>query len=263
MVSKENLIANSKTIIITAVSLTVFVIGWFALSMFLNLPYVPPPDKVFNAFVNSFVHKDIGLGTNMWDNILASLQRVAIGFGLAFVVALPVGLIMGFFKLWYGFINPVVEVFRPIPPIAWVPTFLLVFSIYWGPVMVVFLGILFPLLSNIILGVRSVDKPLIDAAKTMGAKRIHLFTKVVLPYIIPFMMAGITIGLGIGWMCIVAAEIIGAVGGGVGFYIWYMQGLSKYDYEFAGMVVIALLGLFTVGVSRIIEKRLNRRMGIK
>ncbi len=253
----------AKQLVITVVALATFIAVWWAIAAWLNLAYLPTPDKVLGAVIESFTKKEASLGVDMWGNIAASLQRFAIGFAFAFLLAVPLGLVMGFIKIADSFFKPIVEVFRPMPPIAWVPVFLLIFGIYWGPVMVIFLGVLFPLLSNVIFGVKSVDKSLIDAAKTMGANRMQQFTKVVFPYTVPFLMTGITIGLGIGWMCIVAAEIIGAVGGGVGFYIQYTATIGRYDLMFAGMVVIAILGISTVGASRIVERRLNRRMGVK
>lgn len=199
----------------------------------------------------------------MWGNIWASLRRFGMGFIIAFGLAIPLGLLMGFFPTLEIFAKPIIEIFRPIPPIAWVPVFLLVFALFWGPVAVIFIGVFFPLLSSVIFGVKSVDKNLVDAAKTLGANRRVLFSKVVFPYTIPYLMTGVTIGLGIGWMCIVAAEIIGAVGGGVGYYIDFMQQLGKYPSMYAGMVVIAILGIVTVGVSRYIEGRLTKQMGMK
>ena len=261
--NRERFLSNSKQIIIGIIALVVFVAVWWEGSLSLKLSYVPAPDAVANAFFTSFGKVEMSLGTTMWGNIAASLQRFAIGFIFAFIVAMPLGLLMGFFRFADSFFKPIVEIFRPMPPIAWVPVFLLIFGLFWGPVMVIFLGVLFPLLSNVIFGVKSVDPPLIDAARTMGANRFTLFTKVVMPYTIPYIMTGVTIGLGIGWMCIVAAEMIGAVGGGVGYYISYMSQIGRYDFMFAGMVVIAILGIVTVGASRIVEKRLNRRMGVK
>ena len=263
LIRKDQAKSLSVKIAITVTSLVVFVIVWWVIALQLDLAYVPTPDRVFAAFINSFQVPDMSLGTTMWDNIGASMQRFAIGFALALILAVPIGLLMGYFRVVDMFLMPLVEIFRPIPPIAWVPVFLLIFSLFWGPVMVILIGVFFPLLSNVVFGVRSVDKSLIDAAKTMGAKRTHMFTKVILPYTVPYLMTGITIGLGIGWMCIVAAEMIGAVGGGVGYYIQYTESLGKFDYMYAGMAVIAILGILTVGVSRIVEKQLNRRMGVK
>jgi len=130
--------------------------------------------------------------------------------------------------------------------------------------MVIFVGVLFPLLSNIYFGVKSVDPILMDAARTQGASRLQIFTKVVFPYTIPFLMTGIRIGMGIGWMCIVAAEMIGAQGGGLGYYIITQAlTLGLYDKMFAGMIVVAILGLLTTGIMQYLENVTNRRMGIR
>jgi NitT/TauT family transport system permease protein len=248
---------------ITPLSLAGFLIVWWLFSIIINRAYLPGPYEVFQAFVDSFRTPAPSLGITMGDNIASSLQRFLLGFVLAFCVAVPLGLMMGFFRTAETVAKPVIEVFRPIPPIAWVPVFLLIFKLFWGPVMVIFIGVFFPLLSNVIFGVKSVDPTLIDAARTLGADRIRLFTKVIFPSTVPFLMTGITIGLGIGWMCIVAAEMIGAVGGGVGYYIYFMEQLGKYEYMYAGMVVIAILGILTVGISRYIEQYLSRLMGMK
>ncbi|HSA35777.1 MAG TPA: ABC transporter permease, partial [Methanomassiliicoccales archaeon] len=191
-------------------------------------------------------------------------KRFVLGFVLALALAIPLGLAMGYSKIFELLAKPVVEVFRPIPPIAWVPLFILVFAYFWGPIMVIFVGVLFPLLSNIYFGVKSVDPILLDAARTQGASRFQIFTKVVFPYTIPFLMTGIRIGMGIGWMCIVAAEMIGVQGGGLGYYILTMAlTLGLYDQMFAGLIVVAILGLLTTGIMQYLENVTNRRMGIR
>ncbi|MBM3301138.1 MAG: ABC transporter permease subunit, partial [Deltaproteobacteria bacterium] len=169
---------NLKILLMTVASLIGFVVVWWLLAQWLSLSYLPGPDLVFTAFVSSFTTVDASLGTNMFGNIAASLQRFLLGFGLAFGVAVPLGLIMGFLRVADRIAKPIVEIFRPIPPIAWVPVFLLIFQLFWGPVMVIFIGVFFPLLSNVIFGVKSVDPTLIDAAKTLGADRLRLFGKV-------------------------------------------------------------------------------------
>ena len=128
---------------------------------------------------------------------------------------------------------------RPIPPIAWVPLFFVAFGLFIGPVMTIFLGAFFPLVTNVMFGVKSVEPALLDAAKTLGASRMTIFTKVVFPYTIPYLMTGVTVGLGIGWMCIVAAEMIGARGGGIGAIILRNGDIGLYEYMFAGMLMIA------------------------
>lgn len=251
-----------RILIITIISLTVFVLVWWGISIYLDIAYVPPPDSVFRAFIDAFSRPDPTTGRVMWDNIRASLERVLFGFILAFVIAIPLGLLMGFSRTAEDFSKPIVEVFRPIPPIAWVPIAAIALGPFLGPIAVVFVGVFFPLLSNVIFGVKSIDPILPDAAKTLGAKRPAMFSKVIFPYTVPYIMTGIRIGLGIGWMCIVAAEMIVAVGGGVGQYIIFKSEVSQYDYMFAGMIVIAILGLLTTELSGYIERKVSKWMGL-
>lgn len=251
-----------KDFFIGVMALIVFVIAWQVVSDVLNMEFVPGPGEVANAFFDSFERKDPNMGVNMWQNIQASGNRFLIGFALALLAAVPLGLLIGSSYTAESFAKPLIEIFRPIPPIAWVPFFLLVFHQFWGPIIVIFIGVFFPVLSNVIFGVRSVEPQLIDAAKTLGAKKLSIFTKVIFPYTIPYMMAGITIGLGIGWMCIVAAEMIGAEGGGIGLFISIQASVGRWEHMFAGMVVIALLGMITVGGATYAEKRISKWMGV-
>ncbi|MFP4169403.1 MAG: ABC transporter permease [Methanomassiliicoccales archaeon] len=252
-----------RTLVITLVSLVSFVAVWWGLAILLDSNYLQPPDAVFEAFVNSFTTVDRLTGLTMWDNISSSLERVLIGFVMAFVLAVPLGLLMGFSHLGEDFGKPIVEIIRPIPPIAWAPLLLAALGVILGPPVVVFIGVFFPLLSNIIFGVKSIDPILTDAAKTLGASRLHLFAKVILPSTVPYIMTGIRIGLGVGWMCIVAAEFIGAVGGGVGQYILFKTNVGRWDQVYAGLVTIAILGLGTTEFAGYIEKKVSKWMGLK
>jgi len=253
-----------KDIMVMAASLVGFIALWWIASDIANTTYLPNPAQVFEALVESFQGGNPQFGIlPMQQNIEASITRFVEGFALAFAVALPVGLLMGYLRFGEDIGRPIVEIFRPIPPIAWVPFFLIILGSFWGPIWTIFLGAFFPILSNIIFGVRSVDPTLLDAAKTLGAKRITIFTKVVLPSTVPFIMAGVTIGVGIAWMCIVAAEMLGAEGGGVGSYIYAENNLSNYPEMFAGMVVIAILGIVTLGIARILEKQVSPWRGKK
>lgn len=251
-----------KNSVITTISLTMFLITWWAIAIWANLAYLPTPPEVLDALINSFKYDDSDLGINMWQNMYASLKRFVLGFLLAFIVAVPLGLLMGFSRIVELLAKPVVEVFRPIPPIAWLPFFIAIFLYVWGPIMVIFIGVLFPLLSNTYFGVKSVPPILLDAARTQGASRFQMFTKVIFPYTVPFLMTGIRIGMGIGWMCIVAAEMIGGVGGGVGLYIFVKWNVGNWNAMFAGMVVIAALGIATTGIMQYLENYTNKKMGV-
>ena len=254
---------NIKSLIFIIISLVGFVLIWWVAATLYNIDYFPTPDKVYNSFIDGFTHVDPFLGNYMWQNIYASLQRFAVGFALAFILAVPLGLLMGFSKILDSLFKPILELFRPIPPIAWVPVFLIALGMFYGPVFIIFIGVFFPLMSSVYFGVKSVDPILLDAARTQGAGRMSVFSKVILPYTVPYIMTGIRSGLGIGWMCIVAAEMIGANGGGIGYYISVHSTVGDYPGMFAGIVWIALLGIATTGFSGYVEKRLAHRMGIK
>lgn len=271
------LLANWLQFAFGALSLSVFVIGWWLYSAYLHgdwpfasvepskaAEFLPYPWDVGAAFLNSFVTRDPAAQLYMASHIYASLKRVVIGFALAFIIGVPAGLLMGRMKVAEAVGKPIVEIFRPIPPLAWVPVFLLVLKLYWGPIAIVFLGIFFPVLLNVMFGAKSVDPILVDAARTLGARRKDVFLKVVLPYTVPYLMTGIKVGLGIGWMCIVAAEMLGSVGGGVGYYIYAtVYGYGRYDLMYAGMIVIGLLSVLTTGVAGLFEQRLYKWMGMK
>ena len=266
---KKTIIDNWKQYMLAFVSIFIFVSAWQLYSSYLHendigyKGYVPYPVDVAKALFTSFTTKDPITHLTMSDHISASLNRIFLGFVLSVVIAVPLGLLMGTFKTVNALARPVVELIRPIPPLAWIPIFIVILGVLWGPVTIVFLGIFFPVLLNVIFGVRSVDQNLIDAARTLGARRSQLFVKVVLPFSVPYLMTGIKVGLGIGWMCIVAAEMVGNYGGGVGFFINDMALRGDFDFMFAGMIVIGLLGILTTGVASVIEGRLFKWMGMK
>ncbi len=252
---------QGRNIIIMAVSLVGFILTWWVIADLVKSPYLPDPRQVFDALIISF-DVDPTTQRSMWDHIGASLGRFIQGFALAMVIAIPVGLLMGFSRIGENIGKPVVELIRPIPPIAWVPFFFVLLGPILGPILTIFIGVFFPVVSNVMFGVKSVDPTLVDAAATLGAGKVSIFTRVVFPFTIPYLMTGITIGLGIGWMCIVAAEMIFALGGGVGSMILASSQIARYDFMFAGMVTIAILGLLTTGLSRLVERRVSRWMGM-
>ena len=253
-----------------SVSIVLFVGMWHALSWRLNetdpvlATYIPYPVDVAKAFLASFSSPIPGPEVYIWTLIAASLKRVLLGFAIALAIALPIGLLMGAFKTVEGLGKPVVELIRPIPPIAWAPVFLFAFKAFWGPIAVVFVGAFFPLLINIIFGVRSVDPILIDAARTLGASKKHLFTKVIVPSTLPYLMTGVKVALGIAWMCIVAAEMLPVRGGGgLGYAIWTITDIGRYDYIFAIMLFIGILSILTTGLAGQFERRVYKWMGMK
>ena len=245
-----------------AISIAALILTWWALAVVFDKSYFPTPPEVFEALIQSFDNVP-GIGLSMSTQLFSSLERFVFGFLLARVTAVPVGLLLGHSKRAEMLFTPAIEVIRPIPPMAWVPLFFLAFGVFLGPVLTIFIGAFFPILSNVVFGVKSVDKNLIDASKTFGASKLQTFSKVIFPSTIPHMMTGISVGLGIGWMCIVSAEMIGAKGGGLGFIIQSCYNLGLYDFMFAGMVMIGILGILTALLGKFIENEVARWMGMK
>ncbi|WP_019178576.1 ABC transporter permease [Methanomassiliicoccus luminyensis] len=245
-------------------SLPIFIAAWWLAASYLQGQgqfYLPTPPEVWGALVQAWT-RDPVTGQSLLTNIFSSLSRFLSGFALALLVAVPLGLAIGTISYVDAFTRPIIEILRPVPPIAWVVFLLLAFGLFWGPVITIFIGVFFPLLSNIIFGVRSVDPILIDAARTQGASGIQLFTKVIFPYAVPYIMTGIRIGVGIGWMCIVAAELIAVRGGGVGVLITAGQSIGRYDIMFAGMITVGVLGIITLAISNYVEKKVDAWMGM-
>ncbi|MBE6517097.1 MAG: ABC transporter permease [Thermoplasmata archaeon] len=252
----------ARSVLVTALSLWLFWWAWLMIALFSSSVAIPTPMETFAALSDFLSNGDVITGKSAWDYISASLIKFLEGFLLAFVVAVPLGLVLGNFALLRELATPIIEVLRPIAPIAWAPIFILLFRYQFGAILVVFVGIFFPLLTNIIFGVQKIDKTLIDAAKTLGASNLQIFIKILVPSTIPYIMNGIKVGLGIGWMCIVAAELYANPLGGIGFYVANMITYSAYPEAFAGLVIIAVLGLMTTGLADLLHRKVSKRMGV-
>ena len=258
----------ARSCIITVVSMIVLLWVWWVVSMIVqksldvNVSPLATPQSAFAALFGLIQNGDPLEHRSLWSWVWASLSKFFKGFVLALVIALPVGLLMGNFTFMREFFTPWVEVIRPIAPIAWAPILVIIFQATNGSIMVVFIGIFFPLLTNIIFGVQKIDSKLIDAAKTLGASDAQIFVKVLVPSTIPYLMNGIKVGLGVGWMCIVAAELYNTTLSGIGYFVKFMIDNASYDYAFAGIIIIALLGLLTTGVAEYVSKVVSRRMGV-
>lgn len=254
--------------IITVISLIVLLWVWWLVStilqktMDLNSSPLATPQAAFAALFDLFQNGDPIEHRSIWDWIWSSLSKFIKGFLLALVIALPIGMLLGYSKPLREFFTPWIEVLRPIAPIAWAPIFVIIFQATNGSIMVVFVGIFFPLLTNIIFGVQKIDQTLLDAAKTLGASSGQIFTKVIIPATVPYLMNGIKIGLGVGWMCIVAAELYNTTLSGIGYFVKFMIDNSSYDYAFAGIIIIAVLGLLTTGVADYASRRISAKMGL-
>jgi ABC-type nitrate/sulfonate/bicarbonate transport system permease component len=171
-----------------------------------------------------------------------SLKREFVAFLWA-TIAIPIGIAMSWWAVVEEQLDPVMEILRPIPPLAWIPLSILWFGI--GDTQnqfIIFLAVFFPILLNTISGVKSVEPNLIRAARCLGAKEWNILWRVVLKAALPQIVTGIRIGLGVGWMALVAAELVGATSG-LGFLINDARTVLRTDYVIVGMVTIGIVGL--------------------
>lgn len=184
--------------------------------------------------------------------IVASLFRVTWGFSLAVIVGVPLGLALGWFKPAYQAMNPMIQVFRPISPIAWIPVAILWFGVAdTAPIFLIFLASVFPITVSATAAVRNMQLVYLRAAQNFGLQGIQLFKRVIFPAALPQIITGLRIALGIAWLVVVAAEMI-AVNSGLGYLIIDARNAGKrYDLVVAGMVLIGLIGL---GLDLLIRK---------
>ncbi len=194
------------------------------------------------------------------NHIIYSLLRVLAGFLAACAVGMPLGLVMGWSKMVRDMVSPFVEILRPVPPLAWIPIAILWFGIGMkSAAFIIFLGAFFPILLNTILGVTSLNPILLEAARTLRARERDIFLKVLLPGAIPSIFVGVRIGMGIGWMTLVAAEFTGVKEGyGLGYMIMTARDIQRSDEILAGMLVIGVIGLFINFCLRVLEARFVR-----
>jgi NitT/TauT family transport system permease protein len=176
--------------------------------------------------------------------IVASLFRVSAGFLLALAVGIPFGLLLGWFSVAFQAFNTVIQILRPISPIAWIPVAILWFGVSdLAPIFLIFLASLFPIATATVAAVQNIQLVHLRAARNFGISGLTLFRTVVFPAALPQIITGIRIALGVAWLVVVAAEMI-AVNSGLGYLIIDARNAGmRYDLVVAGMVMIGLIGL--------------------
>jgi len=220
---------------------------------------LPSPVEIILGFKDLLI---VGVppGNLLHNHMLYSLYRVALGYAIAALLAIPLGLLMGWSPVLLRTTRPLFEVVRPIPPLAWIPIAILWFGIgIKSAAFIIFLGAFFPILLNTISGVLSIQPILLEAARTLHAKDKDIFLKVLLPGAVPSIFVGMRIGIGIGWMTLVAAEFTGVKEGyGLGYMIMTARDIQRPDEILAGMLVIGVIGLLIDIGLRTAESRMIR-----
>jgi NitT/TauT family transport system permease protein len=210
---------------------------------------LPGPWQVVGGIVDLLQH---GL---LLKYIVASLFRVTWGFALAAVLAIPIGLSIGWYRRAEMAFNPLIQIFRPISPLAWIPIAILWFGVGdLASVFLIFLGCFFPLVLTAINAVQSVPAVYVNAARNFGLSPAAIVGRVLYPAAAPQLIVGLRITLGVAWLVVVAAEMI-AVNSGLGFLIVDARNAgNRYDLVVAGMVIIGLIGLLLDAGMRSLEK---------
>ncbi|WP_411091007.1 ABC transporter permease [Streptomyces sp. 049-1] len=238
------------TLVLNAVSVAAGIaLWWAAASAGFKLP--TPPEVVSRAGTL------IGDGT-LADDALASLTRVLTGFALGTAVAVPVGFLMGWYGIVRGLVEPWIQFFRTIPPLAIIPLAVVAMGIDETPkIFVIFLAAFLACVISTFQGVVNVDRTLIDAARVLGAKDTTIFARVVVPASTPFILVGMRVGLGSAWATLVAAELIAAQQG-LGYRMQNAQLYYDLPTIFVGLISIGILGLLMDRVLLLAERRLTR-----
>lgn len=191
----------------------------------------------------------------LWEHIRASLFRVGVGFGLAALVGIPLGLWMGWVAGAYRTFNPIFQMLRPISPIAWIPVAILWFGVgEVSPIFLISISSVFPMVVQTTSGVHTIDRRYLRAAANFGVSRSVLFRQVVIPAVLPEIIVGMRIGIGVAWLVVVAAEMI-ALRSGLGYLIMDSRNAgNRYDLVIAAMIIIGMIGLLLDGLTRLLEK---------
>ena len=247
---------------IEIVSLIAVIVIWQLIADFVigNTFILPSFTDVVYSFI-TIVERGV-----LFTDIGISLLHFGIGIISALIVGIPIGIAMGWFQTVDRITDPLIEIVRPIPPLAWIP-----FAIVWFGLthqsagFVVFVGAVFPIIINTVAGFKSVSRVYVEAGKVLGCmKSTSLIRHVALPYSLPSIASGIRIAMGVGWMCLVAAEMFGVSKNGLGYKIWWHYYLHQMDFVLVYMLILGFLGLLIDRVFRwyVDGKLLKWRKGV-
>ena len=220
----------------------------------------PTPVATFDAavklFANPFYVKgpnDQGIG---W-NILFSLQRVALGFGLAAIVGIPLGFVIGRFALLNRMVSPLISLLKPVSPLAWLPIGLLVFkAANPAAIWTIFICSIWPMVINTAVGVQRVPEDYLNVARVLKLSEWNIATKILLPSVMPYMLTGVRLSVGTAWLVIVAAEMLTG-GVGIGFWVWDEWNNLNVAHIIIAIFVIGIVGLLLEWVLMAIAKRFD------
>jgi nitrate/nitrite transport system permease protein len=238
--------------------LAFFILIWVGIS--LVAPALPGPAKTWDSAVVLFSDpfynngpNDQGIG---W-NILFSLQRVGTGFGMAALIGIPLGFVLGRFKFVNDMASPIISLLRPVSPLAWLPIGLLVFKAADpAAIWVIFISSIWPLVINTAMGVSKVPQDYLNVARVLNLSEWKIATKIMLPSAMPYILTGIRLSIGVAWLVIVAAEMLTG-GVGLGFWVWDEWNNLNVEHILIAIFVVGIVGLLLEQALLLLAKRFN------
>lgn len=252
------MIRNWETYIFPLGTAILLLASWHLAVVATGTSVFPSPAEVLRGFA------ELSRKGVLWSYLRDSLLRVGAGYSLAVCCGIPLGMLLGWYPLMAGSINPLIQVFRPISPLAWMPLAVIWFGVSEvAPIFLIFLGAFFPVVVATMNGVRSVPSMYLLAGRNFGLGPLALLRRVVFPAVLPQVLTGLRLALGIGWLVVVAAEMI-AVDSGLGYLIIDSRNAGKrYDLVVTAMVAIGLTGLLLDVLVRRTERLKAVRWGFR
>ncbi|PYM94324.1 MAG: ABC transporter permease [Candidatus Rokuibacteriota bacterium] len=235
-------------------SIGLFFVIWHLLTkwdvdLYVRFQNIPAPWEVLEEAVALLA------GRAFYVHILASLERIWLGFAIATVLGVMLGLLIGWFRFAEDTLFPPIELLRPIPAVAWVPLSIMLWPTERSSIVfITTLGAFFPIVLNTVHGVEAIDRQLVRAATSLGAGRAAIFREVVIPGALPSIVTGLSVGMGVSWICLISAEMISGQFG-VGYFTWLAYGIVKYSQVVVGMLTIGILGMLSSALIRVIGAR--------
>lgn len=232
----------SRQITLSAGTLLVLLAVWWAVAaqQWVSPLFLPPPGQVLVKLITIAGPQGF-MDATLWQHLGASLARILVALLAAVVIGIPVGIAMGLSPTVRGILDPLIELYRPVPPLAYLPLMVIWFGIgETSKILLIYLAIFAPVAMSALAGVKSAQQVRIRAAQSLGASRLQVLLFVILPGALPEILTGLRIGLGVGWSTLVAAELIAATRG-LGFMVQSAGEFLATDVVLAGIAVIAVI----------------------
>lgn len=238
-------------IIIGSIIPILLITVWELLSRFgfLASYQLPAPSTILQTIY------EMGVDGSLWSHVGVTTYRVFAGFLIGTSIAVVLGSLIGFYQRAEQLFDPLIQAFRSIPSLAWVPLFILWMGIGEpSKITMIAVGVFFPVYLNMVSGIQGVDRKLIEVGKMYGLSTVQLIKRIILPASLPSFLVGLRSGLGLGWMFVVAAELMGA-SQGLGFLLTFGQNMSQPDVILASIILFALIGKLTDWLLKLLEQR--------